>query len=74
MADRRDVLSELYLFQKDKWLIKYRITYPSDIKDHAKKLIEKLISDHIISNLGMEPTEAVSASATRSDHRELSKE
>ena len=43
---RQDVLSELYLFQKDKWLIKYRITYPKKSKDNARKLIDQLMEDH----------------------------
>ncbi|MBN2684697.1 MAG: hypothetical protein JXR40_05415 [Pontiellaceae bacterium] len=44
---RNNVLSELYLFQKDKWLIKYRITYPAVIEEKAKKLIETLMLDHV---------------------------
>ncbi len=43
---KQDVLSELHLFQKDKWLIKYRITYPRNSKDNARKLIDQLMEDH----------------------------
>jgi len=42
----QDVLFELHLFQKDKWLIEYWITYPKTSKDHASKLIQTLMEDH----------------------------
>jgi hypothetical protein len=42
----QEVLSELHLFQKDKWLIKYRITYPKGSKDNARKLIDQLMTEH----------------------------
>jgi hypothetical protein len=42
----QEVLSELHLFQKGKWLIKYRITYPKSSKNNARKLIDQLMQDH----------------------------
>lgn len=40
------VISELYLFQKDDWLIKYRITYLRNSADIARERIKLLIEDH----------------------------
>ncbi len=36
---RQDSLSELYLFQKGPWLIKYRITFPKTIQDEVRPVI-----------------------------------
>ncbi len=42
---RQDLTSELYLFQRGFWLIKYRVTFPQQLKPLADPAIGRFLQD-----------------------------